>query len=190
MAQSEDTYAQMAAGYVEMANGFSTYGYLFAPPPRALCSVNRDGEWTYTWSVGNLIITLVITETSTNYYWKIYYDGTEGTTTYDNFLFIEAEQTLDGSSGSLFIYIDPAQTGYALMWSWNIDADGAYHFTYELFEDVKIEVVVNADGSGYLEFYDYGTAGYWRIFRIEWTAEGTGEWWQYDEAGNIILQGT
>ncbi len=189
MAQSDDPFAQMAVGYVDLANGFSAYGGFFAPPARALCSVNRDGEWEYTWSDGSLTVTLIITETSDYYYWKIYFDGTDGTTTFDNFLFIEAEQTIDGSSGSLYIY-DPGQTGYAFMWSWEIDADGAYHFTCEFFEDFKIEVVINADGSGSVEFYDYGTAGYWRNFRIEWTAEGSGEWWEYDEAGNEIAHGT
>jgi hypothetical protein len=189
MTQSQDMHAHMAVTYVGLANSFSAYGGLFAPPARALCSVNRDGEWTYTWSDGLLTVTLNITETSTHYYWKIYFDGTQGNVTYNDFLYIEAEQTIDGNSGSMTLY-DPELTELSCFWQWNWDANEVFHFTFEVPNEAKILIDVNPDGSGFLEYHIYGTAGYWRNLRIEWTAAGTGEWWEYDEAGNIIANGT
>lgn len=188
MEQSDDPHAVMAVGYVAMANSFSGYGGLFAPPRGAICTVNRDEEWTYTWGDGELSITLVITETSTHYYWEIYFDGFDGEMTYDNFLYIAAEQTLDGNNGSMTLY-DPEMTEFLLFWEWSLDDAGVYHFMYEFYQDGKVLVEVNPDGSGFVEFYEYDISGYWRSFRLEWTALGTGEWWIYDAFGNLADNG-
>ena len=188
MEQSNDPHAQMAVSYVAMANSFGSYGGLFAPPRGAICTVNRDEEWTYTWGDGELSITLVITETSTHYHWEIYFDGFDGNMTYDNFLYIAAEQTLDGSSGSMTLY-DPEMTEFLLFWQWSSDDNGVYHFMYEFYQEGKIVVEINPDGSGFLEYYEYDNSAYWRSFRIEWTALGTGEWWGFDVLGNQIGYG-
>ena len=89
----------------------------------------------------------------------------------------------------VLVFISSSCVFAILQWNW--DANEVFHFMFESINVGKIFIDVNPDGSGFLEYHIYdGTTGYWRNLRIEWTAAGTGEWWEYDEAGNVIAHGT
>jgi len=176
MAQSTDPMAQQAVTYVMMANAFSAYGSWFTSP-----TTSEGPPWTYTWTVDNLTITLTVTEEGTNWVWDIVLSGTDGDYTYDNWLFIHAEQAKDCSSGQLMIYM-PVTTEICLEWSWSVDAEGVYTFvmtSYYEEEGLKVEITVNPDNSGELKLYTEVSEVYLLTFRAVWQADGSGQWWTY-----------
>jgi len=127
MEQSENPMAQMAVGFVAMANAFSSYG-AYLTPPGGKAAADGDGPpWEYTWSEGGLTITMTITEVGTEYHWDIVLDGTDGTYTYTDWLVIHAEQAQDGSSGLMIVY-EPVTTNILAQWSWSTDLSGVYTF--------------------------------------------------------------
>jgi len=185
MMQSSDPMAQMAVSYVMMANAFSAYWTWFAPP-----TSSNGPPWTYTWTDSNLTVTLTIKEQGNNWVWDIVFDGTGGGYTYNNWLFIHAEQAQDNSSGQLLIY-EPVTDSVAWIWSWDVDSQGVYHLVMISKSDQsKVEVTVNPDESGHLKAYEEVAQNYQLIFEANWLADGSGQWWQYDQNGQLIGSGS
>ena len=176
MEQSDDPMAQQAVAYVAMANAFASYGYWFSHS-----GTSEGPPWTFTWTVDDLTITLTITEEGNNWVWEIVLDGTDGYYTYDNWLFIHAEQAKNNSSGQLIIY-EPVTTNVAMTWTWSVDAEGVYTLVMiSEGEDFKIEITVNPDHSGELELSEKVDESYQLALREVWQADGSGEWWTYED---------
>lgn len=194
MVQSSDPMAQLAVSYVSLANSISTWTGFFTPPAGAAKLVApagvADGPWVYTWSEEGLTVTLTITESSQNYMWSVVFDGTDGETTYDNFTFIDAAASKDGSSGSLVIY-DPMTESPALDWTWSETSSGVYNFLMTSYdsEGFQIALTVNADKSGTLEFRMSDGSSFEPLFGSEWQSDGSGDWWNYAD-GEITDSGS
>ena len=188
MTQSQDPYAQQAAAYVAMANAFASYTSYLSPPSNMeapeLTSSYAGPPWTYTWSVNNgednFTVTLTIDETTSSYTWNVVVTGVFDGQTLDHFLFIEGEQAKDGKSGSLTIH-DPETQGIAVTVNWNYDESNAYHLTYEVPGEAKIVATVNQDDSGSVAYYEWNGSAFEMVFRAVWNADGSGEWWTYEE---------
>jgi copper(I)-binding protein len=179
MMQSTDPMAQQTVMYVMMANAFANYGTWFTPPTTA----GNGPPWTYTWTVENLTVTLTIKEEGNNWVWDITWNGTDGVYTYNDWLFIHAEQAKDNSSGQLIIY-EPVTTIVAWMWTWSVDAQGVYTLVMTSESDgSKIEVSVNPNDSGELKVYETINQNYVMTLKVIWQADGSGQWWTYDENG-------
>jgi len=185
MMNSQDPYAQMAVGYIQMANGVAGMGGWFEPPSGLRAA---DGPpWEYTWSDGDLTVTLIINETSTLYTWDVYLDGSDGYETYDDYHFYHAWEEKDGGCGGLEFFA-PEEDGY-IEWSWCTETDGT--FTMNMYftdgqSDFTIDVLVYANGSGEISFMvDDVTTLY-----VTWTSQGDGAWWSYDEEGDPTGNGT
>ncbi len=191
MTQVQDSYAQLAVAFVQMANGFRNYATFFNPPSGATHIPKSSGvqdEWT--WQEGTLTIRLVYDENDEMVYWKIYLTGTFEGYTVNNWLGAEAEQTKDGNSGHLKIY-EPPTNNLIAEWNWNVGSDGSYSFVFLGYENSqKIEVTVNADNSGILQIYNSVGGQFVLQYKITWTATGSGQWWEYDTAGNVVDQGS
>ena len=176
LAQAGDPngYGSVAAIYISMASMANAW---MIPPPSAskeiLPSLALSDTVTYTWSDGMLTISMLWIETSTEYVWKVVVDGTDGTDVFVNFVMIEAHQDLTGTSGWMEMY-DPDLTGAFLRWEWS-ESGGVFTMTMTGVDGVdtwEVTLVVNADGSGYVEVTD-GTE-YWKI---TWNAAGTSGTW-------------
>ena len=181
MRESSDPNAQMAVGYVDMANGLGAYSAQLSPPAGAQ-GASAAGTWTYTWEADSLTVTLIVIETNELYPWDVFYDGTLEGQTFDNWKAMHAEAAKDGSSGE-FVFYEFGTTQAFMMWTWSTDAQGVFTFVmfyYGETGDGKIEVTVNPDGSGSLAFYEGDGGVYELTFLVEWNTDGTGQWWTYE----------
>ncbi len=191
LTQVQDPHAQMAVAVIQMANGFRNYATFFTPPSGATHVPKANGikdEWT--WQEGDLTIRLVYNEGEDQISWQVYLTGTFEGYTVTNWLGAEAQQSKDGSTGHLIIY-DPSTTNIAAEWDWNVESDGTYSFVFVGYESSqKIDITVNPDNSGTIQIYNSLQNQFVLQYKISWTASGSGQWWQYDPAGNIVAQGS
>lgn len=188
MQQSSNSMAQMAVGYINLANAIGGYGTFFSPPAGAgklsNLSFSAADTTTYTWTVDSFTIKMLFWETTLKYHWRAILDGYDGAYTYSNWVFIDAEETKDGTSGQFVVY-EPITTNVACLWEWSIDAQGVYTLTFTYDDFYRIEFAINPDGSGSLYFYEDNIL----VVKIVWTADGSGEWWTY-EYGSQTGHGT
>ncbi len=191
LAQAQDPYAQMVNGFIQLANSFKNFTMFFTPPSGATHvpkSMGVNDEWT--WNNGDITVRLVYEETGDMVHWKVYLTGTYEGFTATNWLGMEAEQTLDGSSGHLVVY-EPVTSDIAVEWDWSANSDGSYTFEYtDMDSQNKISITVNADNSGTLKLYEDINNQSYMHYQITWTPAGNGHWWEYDTQGNIVAQGS
>ncbi|MCF8403911.1 MAG: hypothetical protein K9H58_08200 [Bacteroidales bacterium] len=193
MMESSDPGAQMAVSYISLANSFSGFAGMMTPPGGAPYKSTLEGEpWVYTWEFNEgqdvYFITLTILETTTHFEWNMLINGTLSGLVLTDFLYMDASQTLDGSSGEYTLY-DPEEVGYVMKASWSTDAAGVYMLSFEIPEDVIIELVTNPNGSGEIATYEWNGNVKELTFEAIWDATGHGEWWEYFE-GALSDHGT
>ncbi len=191
LSQVQDPHAQLVVGFVQLANGFKNYTPFFTPPSGATHVPKTNGvkdEWT--WTSQGLTVRLVYNEGTESVSWKIYLTGVFEGFTVNNWLAGEAEQNKDGTSGHLMVY-DPPTSNVLTEWSWNTQSDGTYIFVVNMYDsDEKIELTVNPDNSGTIQFYNSVDNTFVLEYKITWTSAGSGQWWEYDTAGNVVSQGS
>ncbi|MBS3766892.1 MAG: hypothetical protein KGY75_02035, partial [Candidatus Cloacimonetes bacterium] len=185
MEQSQNPMVQMAVGHINTVNGMmNTYSSFFQPQK----SYKDDGPpWEYDWTEGDLTIHLTITECEEadyDYEWTVVLDGSDGEYTYDNWTYIYAKTSNNNSSGHVTIYEQVTDEVCAIV-TWNTDESGVFTMTIEDFHgtQTKIELTSNPDGSGEVDYYEQIEGSYVIQFRAEWEADGSGQWWTYDENG-------
>ena len=178
-AATEEPMAAMAVGYVTLANSIAGYGSFFETPAASSSQTSGD-TLTVTWSNGSLTVIMKYWETTTTDNWKIMLNGTDGSTVYVNWTFMEAEQNKSGTGGSLVIY-DENTTTVILSWVWTIDTSDNITVVFTNYEDdERIEIVGNANGTGSVEYYENNVL----LYEIEWYADGSGAWWNYSVTPN------
>ncbi len=184
---SSDPHAQQVVGYVQMINMFQSFVQNLIPQQHVGKVFESEGTldgppWVYTWTNGPMSFTLTITIEDDQYHWKLVLNGADPSTgqTYNKFVFMEAWQKLDGSSGKLVI--NEFGEGGKVEWNWNIDKDGTEKITYiDYMSNTKIEVVQNKDLSGSIQVWENNVL----VYKAVWNADGSGTWWVYDEEGNV-----
>lgn len=184
MRNSGNDYVEYASYLIEIAKGYSE---LFMPPSSAEKSVYPGlaaaDSVVYTWTSGDMTLTMIFKETATHYYWATIFDGTDGGITYDNFTFIEAQEAIDGTNGWLKVY-DPTD-GHDWEWQWIIDAAGKFTMVLTGSDDsatFQVEIVVYPDGSGYVEYTEDSP----NTWIVTWNAAGTGGTYAYYDNGATI----
>lgn len=194
MMQSSDEGAQEAVAYVNLANSFTGLANSFIPPQKCAPykSTNDGPPWIYTWEVidgeDQYTVTLTISQTSSGYEWDMVIDGTIDGIVVNNFLFMHGELSNDGKNGLFTLY--DFETGEICMYvTWNTDDNGVYSVTFEIPEDIKVNVTSNLDGSGDVEVYEWENGNYQLEWKAVWTSDGHGEWWSY-ENGVLVDHGT
>ncbi len=98
---------------------------------------------------------------------------------------------MDGSWGEMAIY-DPetSSSDPVLSWEWSESTLGVFTMEMQSFDDdpIYVEFVINPDGSGTLDIYEWFGNNWRAVASYEWTALGNGSYtiYNYEGGGNII----
>lgn len=187
MMQSNEEGAVQVRSFIGIMNGMTVYGEMMKPPKKSSQVFLKDGEpQTYTWTVddgtgtNNYNVTLKIYETTISIKWEMIIDGMIEGMQLNNYTFIKAEETKDGSNHTITIYdIDNVGDVFMIL-SWS-EMGGTSFFEFEVPQDVLINAEIYADGSGSIEVKEWGNGQYLLDFKAVWDASGHGEYWEYDE---------
>jgi len=193
MANSSDPEVQRVMSYITMANVYSQYSNLLVPPGGVENQGNNDGPpWVYSWDVDNdeygvFTATLTIEEDREGnlYLFELIVDGMLDGNQFEQFLFIDGQQSMDGTEGELKIYDPDPENEILALVTWNNTEEGVYTLTIVEYNTYEIHISLNDGDSGSIEVYQSeDNAENPLIFKAEWYSDGTGEWFAYDENGN------
>ncbi|MBD3223995.1 MAG: hypothetical protein GF313_04660 [Caldithrix sp.] len=189
MQTSSDPKAQQTVSYVGIANSFSQYSAAWTPPQGAsnLAKASGVNDWSYEWTTGQLTIKMTVTETDDTFQWRIVYDGTLGGQTFDNWTYMEATRSKDGSDGQMYIYAYNTEK-VELEWHWMVDDNDVYNFEM-ISESLRILVNANPNKSGQVEVFNMNNGAYLITFKSVWDQNGAGQWWEYDGEGDVSDNG-
>ncbi|MEE9429751.1 MAG: hypothetical protein V3V16_01845 [Melioribacteraceae bacterium] len=186
LTNSSNPKAISAKSQILVLNSLPTlYGAWFtvASGPESLAKVNDDR--TYTWNSNGVAITMKYSDSGDEIFREIFISGNYGGQTHSNFKFLESRQKKDRSQGyfKIFDFSDGSET---TSWVWTTSSDNVYSMNFLSDDGDKIEVNSNPDKSGTISQYENNVM----ISKTVWTANGTGEWWQYDNQGNVTDSGS
>lgn len=194
MMQSNDPGAIQARSGMNMVNGMTAYGDMMKPPKKSSPLNHKNGEpEIITWNIddgtgqNNYNVTLKVTETTLYYTWEMILDGIFEGQHLSNYTFIQAKAYLDGSLNEIIVNDIDNIGGVFMKMSW-YENEGTIYFTFEVPQEVLINMVVHADGSGTIEEKEWENGQYVLTFRAEWDATGHGNYWEYD-GGVLSHQG-
>jgi len=60
--------------------------------------------------------------------------------------------------------------------TWTDEGNGNVDLTLTAFEENKLHIAVNSDGSGYIEYSEWIMAAFWATYKACWDATGHGTW--------------
>lgn len=198
MLQSENTYAQMAAAWVQLANsmsvmsayseiptGASNHAKIVASNGRSAAAGDTE---TWVWSdQSGYSIGYQVAEQSNSYSFEIFLKEPGE----DWLKYMEAEEKKDRTSGKLVIfdiYKSKSEDGSAelLRYDWTRAGD-SFTMTIGTYEDdFKLTFNINTKtGAGDVLYKVEGKV----IYEIEWDAAGNGSYVFFDEDGEILDEG-
>lgn len=188
-----------ARNSINLANSlFGSLSVYVTPPASKFGKINStDEEWTKTWKLPNgLSVIMEYSENNSNFGWIIYLDGTNGSSTYNKWKYLEARETVESKEGFFNIFtpgFDNSWPGTKL--NYFNQQNGNYKVNI-LESDVNVNqpveehmITVKQDNSGDIELYSYDTGSKILKQLTTWTANGTGHWTRYDNEGNVVLEG-
>jgi hypothetical protein len=203
---STDDQAQSCYEFIESAVDMSGFIDNMDVPDNAIRSSKKSSmsgadTWQWTWyEYGGQAITLYWTyeEDNSKRYWTMEIQWGTGPR-YD---FIEAWETKDGKQGEVIynfgwaaVYSGEAIEDYEYFYwryTWTLDNSGAYHLHFGIDSEnqdydyyLYYDVVINADGSGYVNYY-LNDALY---YAMTWDTMGNGTW-EYYIGGEMYMNGT
>jgi hypothetical protein len=199
MATNEDEHAQMASGYVTMANGISSNLAMFTPPSNAvksttiitplngrIASTNADAV-VYTWIHQGTSIAYQIRDLSDKYTYELFYKGASDTGWYR---YLHAQEMKDKSAGYMVLYDLWNSTGdrsaALLRWDWTRKNDLFTVTLKDVQGDFSIVVSVNTKTkAGSVIFYE----GKDKLYEMTWDTLGNGTWKSYED-GIVTEEGT
>jgi hypothetical protein len=194
MQQSNNSYAKTAFVYITLANSFQIYSAFYTPPDNSnlLKQLEANDDWTKSWTIDGVTIKMDYYEDATKFGWKTYLSGTDGEDVFSNWLFIEAEELVLLNQGYMKVYKQNS-TDLQSEWNYSTSAQGVYSFIYSSYDDGisnRFEIFSNSDNSGEISIYNVSNGNFVLDSKIDWNSDGTGQWWKYDLAGNVIDSGS
>lgn len=185
LTQSGDTKAITVNAHILSVNSIANiYGVWFTAPGGNALAKTNDGR-TFTWTRNGVTITMEYTENDDEIFRVITISGSDGEQTFTNYKFLESKQKKDKSEGYLKIF-DISDGSTSINWVWNTTADNVYSMNFTSEDGDKIEVNSNPNKSGIFSRYENNVL----VSKIVWTIAGGGEWWEYDDQGNVTSTGT
>jgi len=192
LTDSENPQAQQLTMYYSLASSLSNnfMGVLF-PPGTAENLAEVGDKWKYTWTDGQLTVNLTVEELDNKYRWEVRYDGSDGETTYDNWLFMVAEQAKDGKSNEITAYEDNT-SNVIMKYSWHVDDSQTHHYNVESYSyqgGIRIVAEIESNSAGWMELYELANGEYTLMKEFQWDADGNGSWTEYQD-GEQVDSGT
>jgi len=195
--ESEDPYASMANGWIEMANGMTQFfGYFEFPEGAAKSStritasnarVKDTGDvLVYTWEdeQTGTSIAYQVSEESDRYVWEIFTKSTGA-----NWLkVLHAEEKKDKSAGLVKVYNVEGDNPSAVIFAyeWTVDGDiFTLKFSDGTDENVFLITVNVKTGAGGVVATENGV----KTYEMTWDAQGNGSWTFYED-GEVSDSGT
>jgi hypothetical protein len=200
MASSDDVYAEMATGWVMLANSMSANLSLFQAPSGAAKSTELivpvngrsaagGSAVVYTWSDPNYgSIAYQIRDASTKFTFELFFKGTTDTGWYR---YIYAEEAKDKSAGYMLLLdawglMSSDRNEVMMRWDWTRSGD---NFTFKMSDfdsGFNFLVTVNQKTKVGSVVYFEGTE---KIYEINWDAQGKGTWKVY-ESSQVVDEGS
>lgn len=195
MSSSNNQYAQMAVGYVNMVNQIGVYTSFFTPPSNAekssqpistsnaRTSASQKEYLVYKWSYEGYSVAYQLSDDGDNYVWEIFWK--EGDGEYKNYIYAEESKTK--KKGSMKIYDIFQGSGDVLyLYAWEKFDSGAFTLTSAFPSDgFSYTVNVNADASGSVEYIVDDE----KMYAMTWTSQGSGTWTSYSN-GKVAQEGS
>lgn len=199
MLTNDDTYAQMASGWISMANGMTANLALFTPPAGAQKSttlitpangrVTAETGVVYTWSDPQYgSVAYQIRDQSDKYVFELFYKAIDDT---DWYRYLYAQEMKDRSSGYMVLYDAWGYSGDTrgaelLRWEWTRKGDQLTMKVSDTEGLIEVVLVVNTKTkAGSVVYYESSS----KLFEMQWDAQGKGSWKSYD-AGQLVDEGT
>lgn len=200
MLASDDEYAQLAAGWISMANGMSANLALFTPPAGATKStelitpvngrVAANSGVVYFWSDPQYgSVAYQIRDGADKYIFELFYKG-NGETGWYRYLY--AQELKDKSAGHMILYdawglMNDTRKEEMIRWDWSRSGDN-FTFTMSEFDyGFNFTMTVNTKTkAGSITYFE----GDITLYEMTWDAQGKGTWKEYDEEGALIAEGT
>ena len=173
---------------VEAVNGLGSFFLIFS----GVTPTTEANTFTWTYTSQGFTARLVATSQSEGgYSWKIIYDGTDSQNeTFDNWTLLDGTTDSDSKNGTWIIYENNTTTKLLdFVWSTNTQTQtltGLYRVYDGTTISTQLELTSNTDNTGELKQYD-GTV---LIYRSAWQANGSGQWWRYDQQGTVTSSGS
>lgn len=183
MLNSTDAHAQQAIALVTDALDFESCGCVFAPPTEAEAVKETSGEWEYKWTTGDLTQTLQISAVSGRNSWKVFYDGSQNGTNFNNWRFMDVVQSTDLSSGHITLF-KAGTVETEMEWVWYTLEQNEYKLIKQYYGDppYKIDISVKKDNSGKIDKFAPNTSGSMVYdVKFSWAADGTGSYWTFED---------
>jgi len=198
MAASNDTYAQMATGYVSTVNGLTNYLAYFKPPSGAVKSSaaitaangrvasTQKTYLVYTWTDPTYgSFAYQVSEETDKYVFEIFLKQKTG----GSWLrYVYAEESKDQSAGLMKIYdlfTGAPTTTILLNYSWKRTGD-ILEFTMEDPDpdfSVKIIISINEKTKAGSVVYIIDSV---KWYEMKWDAKGSGSWTWYEDDGITV----
>lgn len=173
---SADPYAQAAKMMAEFFNAVVSLW----DPFRSLPATREGNSWKWTYTAGGVTYTYTGTKQADgSVQWRYTMNGGG----YNNWTVLEGSTSGDGKSGSFKAY-EENSTRIDVELSWSTTAANVLTGIWKDYEngilDERIELVNNPDNSGELKLYNRQNV---LTLRILWQANGSGQWWEYNDNG-------
>jgi hypothetical protein len=197
---SDDPNAQLAASWIEMANGLSANLAMFTPPANAARStdlitpvngrVASNSGVVYTWSDPSYgSVAYQITDASDKYTFELFYKGLDDTGYYR---YLYAEEMKDRSEGYIALYDawgteTDTRDAELMRWEWSRAKE---NFTFKMTvgeNDLSFTVTVNTKTKAGSVVYNESSV---KMYEMNWNADGSGAWKYFDETGAVTEEGT
>ena len=195
LSSSSDSYAQEAAGYVEMVNDMTEYSSFLKAPASAkktsaITPVNgrvSSETVTYKWSDSNAEIAYQVTDHGDSYEFELLFkfNGTN-----DWLRYLWAEEMKDKSQGSMTVYdiygfIGDDPGAELMKYEWTKSGDNVTFKLTNTLSDFYLILNVNTKTkAGSIDYYWEGV----RFMNYTWANDGHGSWAMYDEDGVTIIE--
>jgi hypothetical protein len=200
MMNSEDDHAQMAAGFVALANGMGGSLALFTPPAGATKSTDiitplngrlqkGSAAVVYIWNDPQYgSVAYQVRDASDKYTFELFYKGNDDAGWYR---YLYAQEMKDKTAGYMVLYdawgfINDTRSAEMVRWEWTRsgddftfiirDLESAFNFTIEVNTKTKAGSIIYTEDNE-------------KLYEMTWDGQGKGTWKEF-ENNQVIAEGT
>lgn len=201
--QNQDSLAQVVVGYVNMYNEMEKYVPLLNPSPDSGLSEYTSTEygppWVESWKTNEgFLVLLLVSGNETKYDWEVKFWGKDSINDiyYNKWILLTASNLLGDENGGIELY-EPNSKNIDVQYFW-ISYPDLYNIVriYRIINfvdnnhELSIDMNFHEDLSGELSITKMGEERFYVELKISWNSLGKGEWWRYNEIGEVIEAGS